>query len=108
MRTRPAHATKIHLFFMAVFTKVICSSFTRSNVLYLTRAMSGGRPTDLLINDPQYSWLRNLGLQENNPGVFNGTSWGGSGQVRSLYFVTFIILYYHRLSLQNLRQLVDQ
>ena len=37
--------------------------------------------TDLLINNPQYSWLHDLGLQENNPGVFNGISWGGSGQV---------------------------
>ena len=70
--------------------------------------MSAGRPTDLLINDPQYSWLRDLGLQEDNPGVFNGTSWSGSGQVRSLYIVAFIILYYLRLSLQNLQQLVDQ
>ena len=94
--------------FMAVFTKVICSSFTRRNVLLVTRAMSGGRPTDLLINDSQYSWLRDLGLQEDNPGVYNGTSWGGSGQVRLFYFVTFIILCYHRLSLQNLRQLVNQ
>ena len=60
--------------------------------------MSAGRSTDLLINDPKYSWLRDLGLQEDNPGVFNGTSWSGSGQVRSLFMphsLFYIITDYH-------------
>lgn len=35
-----------------------------------------------LVNDPKYSWLRDLGLDTNNPGVFDG-SWSGSGQVGS-------------------------
>ena len=37
---------------------------------------------DLLINDASYSWLKDdLGLNADNPGVFNG-SWGGTGNVR--------------------------
>ncbi len=47
------------------------------------RAMSGARAyssSDLLINEPKYSWLKELGLQAENPGVFDGT-WHGSGPV---------------------------
>lgn len=35
---------------------------------------------DLLINEPKYAWIRELGIQEDNPGVFDG-DWGGSGPV---------------------------
>uniref|UniRef100_A0A2K5CZQ7 Aldehyde dehydrogenase domain-containing protein n=1 Tax=Aotus nancymaae TaxID=37293 RepID=A0A2K5CZQ7_AOTNA len=34
----------------------------------------------LLINQPQYAWLKELGLREENEGVYNG-SWGGRGEV---------------------------
>ncbi|KAJ8261496.1 hypothetical protein COCON_G00172190 [Conger conger] len=34
----------------------------------------------LLINQSKYSWLKELGLQEENDGVYNGT-WGGKGEV---------------------------
>lgn len=42
----------------------------------------------LLISHPQYAWLQDLGLREDNEGVFNG-SWGGRGEVcwRSLKIV---------------------
>ena len=46
----------------------------------LLRAMSGDS-SQLLINDPKYAWLRQLGLSEDNPGVYDGT-WRGSGEVR--------------------------
>lgn len=48
------------------------------------RAMSA-KPSsrDLLINDSKYAWLKSLGLQEQNPGVFDGVSWHGSGPVSS-------------------------
>uniref|UniRef100_A0A8C6YJT9 Aldehyde dehydrogenase 7 family member A1 n=1 Tax=Nothoprocta perdicaria TaxID=30464 RepID=A0A8C6YJT9_NOTPE len=36
----------------------------------------------LLVSQPRYAWLRELGLQEENAGVYNGR-WGGSGQVRA-------------------------
>uniref|UniRef100_A0A8D1EM86 Alpha-aminoadipic semialdehyde dehydrogenase n=1 Tax=Sus scrofa TaxID=9823 RepID=A0A8D1EM86_PIG len=37
----------------------------------------------LLINQPQYAWLKELGLREENEGVYNG-SWGGRGEVCGL------------------------
>lgn len=43
--------------------------------------MSGG--ADLLINEPKYSWLKELGLQADNPGVFDGT-WHANGPVSLL------------------------
>jgi len=33
-----------------------------------------------LINDPQYGFLKELGLEADNQGVYNG-KWGGSGEV---------------------------
>uniref|UniRef100_A0A672Z4Z1 Aldehyde dehydrogenase 7 family, member A1 n=1 Tax=Sphaeramia orbicularis TaxID=375764 RepID=A0A672Z4Z1_9TELE len=42
-------------------------------------AMSG-----LLINQPKYAWLKELGLSEDNPGMYNG-KWGGSGEVVTSY-----------------------
>ncbi|XP_036590884.1 alpha-aminoadipic semialdehyde dehydrogenase [Trichosurus vulpecula] len=38
----------------------------------------------LLIHQPQYSWLKDLGLREENEGVYNGT-WGGRGEVVTSY-----------------------
>uniref|UniRef100_A0A8C9H552 Aldehyde dehydrogenase domain-containing protein n=1 Tax=Piliocolobus tephrosceles TaxID=591936 RepID=A0A8C9H552_9PRIM len=38
----------------------------------------------LLINQPQYAWLKELGLREENEGVCNG-SWGGRGEVITTY-----------------------
>uniref|UniRef100_A0A8D0KVV9 Aldehyde dehydrogenase 7 family member A1 n=1 Tax=Strix occidentalis caurina TaxID=311401 RepID=A0A8D0KVV9_STROC len=35
-------------------------------------------------SQPRYAWLRELGLQEENPGVYNGR-WGGGGEVVTTY-----------------------
>ena len=35
---------------------------------------------NLLINDPNYAWLKELDLQSRNDGVYFG-KWGGSGEV---------------------------
>ena len=51
--------------------------------LLFSRTMASSSTTDLLINDPKYSWLKELGLQADNPGVFDGT-WHASGPVSSL------------------------
>ncbi|EMP34765.1 Alpha-aminoadipic semialdehyde dehydrogenase [Chelonia mydas] len=40
--------------------------------------------TTLLINQPQYAWLKDLGLKEENEGVYNG-SWGGRGEIVTTY-----------------------
>ena len=45
--------------------------------LALTRASSS---SSLLINDSKYQFLQDLGLKENNSGVFDG-EWKGSGEV---------------------------
>ena len=46
------------------------------------RAMSSSASADLLINQPEYSWLKELGLESDNPGVFDG-SWHANGQVET-------------------------
>lgn len=38
----------------------------------------------LLVTRPQYAWLKELGLREENDGVYNG-SWGGRGEVITSY-----------------------
>uniref|UniRef100_A0A3Q2Z8M6 Alpha-aminoadipic semialdehyde dehydrogenase n=1 Tax=Hippocampus comes TaxID=109280 RepID=A0A3Q2Z8M6_HIPCM len=47
--------------------------------LHQSAAMSS-----LLISQPKYAWLKELGLSEDNPGVYNG-NWGGSGEVITSY-----------------------
>lgn len=39
------------------------------------------RMSSTLINNPKYSFLKELDLQEENPGVFNGIEWKASGNV---------------------------
>ena len=46
--------------------------------LGFTRASSSS--SSLLINDRKYQFLQDLGLKENNSGVFDG-EWKGSGEV---------------------------
>jgi hypothetical protein len=42
--------------------------------------------SDYLVNNPKYSFLKDLGLNEQNPGVFaDHGRWFGDGQVR-IYF----------------------
>lgn len=40
--------------------------------------------TGYLINDPKYSWLKELGLEETNNGVFDGRQWTGNGEVQEI------------------------
>jgi len=44
---------------------------------------SSSRYSSLLINQPKYQWLQELGLSEDNPGVFDGDWKSGSGSVIS-------------------------
>jgi aldehyde dehydrogenase family 7 protein A1 len=48
--------------------------------------------SDLLINDSKYSWLKELGLQADNPGVFDGT-WHASGPVSVHIEIYFLHMY---------------
>ncbi len=36
--------------------------------------------SSFLIDEPKYAFLKELGIEKRNPGVYNGT-WGGSGEV---------------------------
>lgn len=50
--------------------------------------MASTSSSSLLINDPAYAWLKkDLGLQEDNVGVFDG-SWHAQGKVCSVLFRT--------------------
>lgn len=43
---------------------------------------------NLLINDPKYSFLKDLGLKEINAGVYDG-QWKGSGKVKAFFYNSF-------------------
>ena len=70
------------LFHRCFFSVAQLQAYSSSRVL--VRAMSGAKSyssSQLLINDDKYSsWLRRLGLQEQNPGVYDGT-WHANGPV---------------------------
>uniref|UniRef100_A0A6Q2ZB93 aldehyde dehydrogenase (NAD(+)) n=1 Tax=Esox lucius TaxID=8010 RepID=A0A6Q2ZB93_ESOLU len=55
----------------------------RKKVLTFNFQQSAAMST-LLINEPKYAWLKELGLSEDNDGVYNGT-WGGKGEVITSY-----------------------
>lgn len=44
-------------------------------------ATSGTTHQSYLVNQPSYSFLKDLGLGEENLGVYSG-KWGGSGEVK--------------------------
>jgi len=45
--------------------------------------------SNLLIDDPKYAWLKDLGLSSKNDGVFTG-KWGGSGEVSNISFLVLL------------------
>ena len=63
---------------MFIIPRVVrAASFQYRSSLLLTRQYSS---SGLLIDDPKYSWLKDLGLSSKNDGVYTG-QWGGSGEV---------------------------
>ena len=54
------------------------------SLLFRIRAMSTGQ--NYLINQPKYAFLKELGIEESNNGVFNG-KWFANGEVS--FFVAF-------------------
>uniref|UniRef100_A0A673WW06 Alpha-aminoadipic semialdehyde dehydrogenase n=1 Tax=Salmo trutta TaxID=8032 RepID=A0A673WW06_SALTR len=55
----------------------------RKKLLTISYQQSAAMST-LLINQPKYAWLKELGLSEDNDGVYNG-NWGGKGEVITSY-----------------------
>ncbi|XP_041105666.1 alpha-aminoadipic semialdehyde dehydrogenase-like [Polyodon spathula] len=62
---------------------IIKYSGFRTKVLFSCYRQTAAMST-LMINQPKYSWLKELGLKEENDGVYNGT-WGGKGEVITSY-----------------------
>ena len=72
-----------------MFRLRVSSWLFRPKTLLRFRAMSSN--ADLLINDPKYSWLKDLGIEADNPGVFDGT-WHANGPVRNDTFSMKIVV----------------
>ncbi|XP_072166624.1 alpha-aminoadipic semialdehyde dehydrogenase-like [Diadema setosum] len=52
-------------------------------ILHVRRPLLARFSSSLLIEDPKYGWLKELGLSSDNDGAYTGTQWGGSGEVIS-------------------------
>uniref|UniRef100_A0A3B4BNA2 aldehyde dehydrogenase (NAD(+)) n=1 Tax=Pygocentrus nattereri TaxID=42514 RepID=A0A3B4BNA2_PYGNA len=64
--------------------RVVLFSALRHSALtarvHSVRLLPSAAMSTLLINQPKYAWLKELGLSEDNNGVYNGT-WGGTGEI---------------------------
>ncbi|XP_045694016.1 alpha-aminoadipic semialdehyde dehydrogenase [Phyllostomus hastatus] len=69
---------------MWLVSRQLCVHVARRNKLLGTWNRPAAFMSTLLINQPQYAWLKELGLREENEGVYNG-SWGGRGEVITTY-----------------------
>lgn len=66
-----------------MYTNILSHSIRHVNRLSQCRQIhhAGKRlMSSYLINDPEFSFLKELGLEEENLGVWNG-KWSGSGEV---------------------------
>ncbi|KAI2642456.1 Alpha-aminoadipic semialdehyde dehydrogenase [Labeo rohita] len=76
-------ATAVRQFMMQrVLTLRLARFCTLRTKLSLSVRPATANMSTLLINQPQYSFLKELGLHEDNDGVYNG-SWGGQGELNS-------------------------
>lgn len=64
----------------AQMSRVLCRSVLS---LRLIRVPMARNSSSFLIEDPKYSFLKELGLKEKNVGVFNG-KWEANGPVSSI------------------------
>ena len=62
---------------VAQMSRVLCRSVLSLRLIRVPMARSA---SSYLIEDPKYSFLKELGLREKNVGVFNG-KWEANGQV---------------------------
>ena len=53
--------------------------FPKSNLGFLSKC-AYSNSGNLLIDEPEFAWLKDLGLEADNDGVYNG-SWKGNGEV---------------------------
>ncbi|XP_057645074.1 alpha-aminoadipic semialdehyde dehydrogenase [Chionomys nivalis] len=64
--------------------RAACEQTAKSYKLFRPPCRPTALMSTLLINHPQYSWLQELGLREENAGVYNG-HWRGGGEVITTY-----------------------
>lgn len=55
--------------------------FKKFSIRYLSSSFDGG----FLIDEPKYSFLKELGLKKENVGVYNG-KWNANGQVNNFLY----------------------
>lgn len=69
-----------------------------SSILKNNKPVHNLRQMSYLINNEKYKFLHDLGLSEENYGVYNG-SWKGSGKVSTINFFVLLLhcLVHHRL-----------
>lgn len=79
--TSLVHCEMAYVRVLRNFSRQTCA-VCRLNFSPSTNSKFYGTSSGLLIDDPKYSWLRELGLSNENPGVYDG-SWSGTGQVCS-------------------------
>ena len=65
---------------MWFLSRQLCVHVGRQSKLWGPWTRPAAFMSTLLINQPHYAWLKELGLREENEGVYNG-SWGGRGEV---------------------------
>jgi len=68
----------------SLLSRTATTAASRLSASRFTFSISSRTMASYLVNDPKYSFLKELGLQEQNKGVFDGT-WHGSGEVKSVY-----------------------
>uniref|UniRef100_I3M449 aldehyde dehydrogenase (NAD(+)) n=1 Tax=Ictidomys tridecemlineatus TaxID=43179 RepID=I3M449_ICTTR len=66
------------------FARALCVNAAKNSKLLGLWNRPAAFMSTLLINQPHYTWLKELGLREENEGVYNG-SWGGQGEVITTY-----------------------
>ncbi|XP_018427215.1 PREDICTED: alpha-aminoadipic semialdehyde dehydrogenase isoform X2 [Nanorana parkeri] len=69
---------------MLQFTFPLSRQFLLKRKIFSSCCRQLAAMSSLLVQQPQYSWLKELGLKEENDGVYNGT-WGGKGEVVTSY-----------------------
>jgi aldehyde dehydrogenase family 7 protein A1 len=53
----------------------------KKSIFAINSALSYSSMTNYLVNQPAYSFLKELGITELNAGVFDGKSWKASGTI---------------------------
>lgn len=71
----------------------VCTVFSkRFSVFNNAKRMASG----YLVDEPKYSFLKELGIKSTNAGVFDGQKWSGTGPVSCEIFIKNVLLIYYK------------